>query len=68
MKRRILTIVAVAVALLVGAYGWWQFGTRKTPAGQTPLVTLNASSMTMLRDDFNRAAGQPRVVLLLSPT
>lgn len=68
MKRRIFIAALVIVAALIGGYAWWQFGTRYVPAGQPPLATLDASSLATLRDDFNRAAGETRIIVLLSPT
>jgi hypothetical protein len=68
MKRRISIAALVIVAALLGAYAWWQFGTRHVPAGQPPLATLDAGSLAALRDDFNRRAGETRIIILLSPT
>jgi hypothetical protein len=64
MKR--LRLIAIALMVLVAAaYAWWQFGTRYVPAGQPPLAAMDVAA---LRVEFNRAAGQTRVILLLSPT
>jgi hypothetical protein len=64
-SRRILTLLLFAV--LAGA-AYWYLGTHHTPNGQRALATLDAASMRSLRDDFNRAAGQTRIIVLLSPT
>jgi hypothetical protein len=32
------------------------------------MVTMNAQAIEDIRTEFNRAAGQTRVILLLSPT
>ena len=66
-KRRKLALVAVIVVLLLAA-AWYQFGGHRTAPGQPPLAELNAASIDQLRADFNAAADQPRVILLLSPT
>jgi hypothetical protein len=67
MNRRRALALTVLIAL-VAAFGWWRFGTRIVPAGQPPLETIDAASMTALREDFNRASGDVRIIALLSPT
>ncbi len=67
VNRRIwIAIALVAVVLVVLAA--WQFGTHNAPAGQPPLANLDAGSLDMLRADFNRTAGEARIIVLLSPT
>jgi hypothetical protein len=67
MKRtRVLAVLALVA--LAAAGGWWRFGGREAPAGQPPLATIDPVSIGALRDDFNRAAGQTRLIVLLSPT
>lgn len=65
MKRIAL---AAALAALLLAAAWYQFGGHRTAPGQPPLAELNASTIDRLRADFNAAADQPRMILLLSPT
>jgi hypothetical protein len=60
----VVAIVAIAAAVL----GQRQFGTHNTPAGQPALLHLSTASVETLRSDFNRASGDVRVILLLSPT
>ena len=68
MKRnRKLPLIAAAVLIVLGAL-WFQFGGHRTAQGQLPLADLNAQSMDQLRADFNAAAGETRMILLLSPT
>jgi hypothetical protein len=57
----LLTAVLVVLA-------WWQFGAHDVPAGQPPLATLDPTTISALREDFNGAAGQVRIIVLLSPT
>jgi hypothetical protein len=45
-----------------------QIGTHNAPPGQPPLANLDAGSLDMLRADFNRAAGEARIIVLLAPT
>ena len=66
-KRRKLALVAVIVALLLAA-AWYQFGGHRTAIRQPPLAELNTESLEQLRADFNAAADQPRMIVLLSPT
>lgn len=68
MKRtRTIALVAMIAALLLAA-AWYQFGGHRTAPGQQPLANLNAATLDRLRADFNAAADQPRMILLLSPT
>jgi hypothetical protein len=65
-KRRVLWLVlALALGLTLAWYVW---GPRTVPPGQPALATLSPSALETLRADFNRAAGQVRVIILLSPT
>ena len=66
-KRQKVALVLVIAALLIAA-AWYQFGGHRTAPGQPPLAELDAASIEQLRADFNAAADQPRVILLLSPT
>jgi hypothetical protein len=68
MTRRRILWTLVAIAALGLAAAWYVFGPRAVPPGQPPLATLNPSSLDTLRSDFNHAAGQPRIIVLLSPT
>ncbi len=66
-KRQKVILVSVIAALLIAA-AWYQFGGNRTAPRQPPLAELNATSIDQLRADFNAAADQPRMILLLSPT
>ena len=67
VSRRSWKVIAL-VAVVLAALAYRQFGTHNAPAGQPPLANLDAGSLEMLRADFNRAAGEARVIVLLSPT
>ena len=56
----------VGAAVLIGA--WVAWGPSHAPAGQPPLVSLDAANFTQLQKVFNDDAGKIRVVALLSPT
>jgi hypothetical protein len=58
----------IALALVAGGYGWWQFATRYAPEGQPPLATIDPASVAAVKQDFNKYAGETRIILLLSPT
>jgi hypothetical protein len=68
MKRRWRSAALLLLLLAVAAGAWWRFGSRNVPAGQPPLVTLDAAALESLRTDFNRASGGVRLIVLLSPT
>jgi hypothetical protein len=67
MKLR-LSILAVLVTAGLSGLGWHFYGGEKVPAGQLPMVSLTSVNFEQLRTAFNLAAGDVRVVLLLSPT
>ena len=64
--RKFLLLIPVA-ALAVAAW-YFYAGGHAAPASQPPLAELTSQSIEALRSDFNRAADEVRVVLLLSPT
>jgi hypothetical protein len=67
MNRRrwmVLAALGVCVALVVLP----RFFTHNTPGPQPPLGFLDARSVGTLRADFNRAANDVRIIVLLSPT
>ena len=66
-KGRRVALIAIVAALLIAA-AWYQFGGHRTAPGQAPLAELNAGSLDRLRADFNGAANETRMILLLSPT
>ena len=69
MNRRKLLLVLVILAVIgCGGFMWLRFGTHDTPAGQLPLATLDPGSLATLKAEFNAAAGETRMILLLSPT
>ena len=54
-------LLAVATSIIACGPG-------KAPGGQPAMTALTASTLEELREQFNEAVGQTRVVLLLSPT
>ena len=67
MSRRKLLLLVLPLALL-GAVAYVGFATHDAPAGQPPLAYLDLSSLAALKADFNRAADETRLIVLLAPT
>ncbi|HEV8336179.1 MAG TPA: hypothetical protein VGR67_07185 [Candidatus Polarisedimenticolia bacterium] len=67
LKRAAIGIAAVLLLVLaIAAYE--MLGPRTTPEGQPPLLELSAKNLAEFRERFNGAAGDRRVLALLSPT
>ena len=60
----IISIVLIAAITVASSY----LRNHDTPATQEALSDLNPQTLEALKDRFNRAADQPRIILLLSPT
>ena len=67
MNRTRLLWILVLVAI-AGAFAYVRFGTHDAPAGQPSLAYLDAGSLADLKADFNRAANETRIIVLLAPT
>ena len=67
MKRSRL-IVTIAVLLALTGLVYYFYAGSTVPAGQRPLVALNAGNFAQIRDNFNGSHGVVRVFALLSPT
>ncbi len=66
MKRKYL--VSSALAVLVLAAGIYLYGGSETPPGQPPLRSVTAQNVAEIKNEFNAAKGEVRLLLLLSPT
>ena len=66
MRRKHILIAVVAIAL-VGALSYF-CGGHKTPNGQPPLRRLTTQNVAEVKNAFNTAKDDVRVLLLLSPT
>ena len=64
-KKHVTLLVGVAVALSLGWYFLWS---ARTPKGQRPLTYLQPTDADQFKREFDRAAANSRMVLLLSPT
>ena len=67
-RRRLLLFVLTVVIIGVGVLAWLTLGTHYTPTGQPPLSTVDAASLSTLKEEFNRASAESRLIVLLSPT
>lgn len=66
MKKRVVIIAVVAVALVfAGVYFW---GPSSVPFGQEPLTVLSPKNLSEFSAAFDAHSDVPRMVLLLSPT
>ncbi len=66
MKRNYI-VGGLLLALLVAA-GFYLYGGGQTPSGQPPLRHVSAQSVSEIKNEFNAAKGDARVLLLLSPS
>jgi hypothetical protein len=66
MKRKYIP-GALAAALLAGALVYFYGGSR-APSGQPPLESLTVRNVAGVKNAFNAAKDEVRVLLLLSPT
>jgi hypothetical protein len=67
-SRALLLGTAAAAAVAAGLLGRHLFASRRTPAGQPPLTFLAGAGSGGLREAFNAAASETRILVLLSPT
>ena len=67
MNRRKLLLI-VAIAAIAAAFGWTRLVRHNAPIGQPPLAHLDSARLETLKAEFNGAAGEIRIIALLSPT
>ena len=60
-----LWLVGIIATLVIVWYLWLAKG---TPPGQPPLTSLTRNNLDQFKRDFDGAADEARLVLLLSPT
>jgi hypothetical protein len=70
--RQILVAVGASLAVLALVAGAWvayhHWAPHDAPAGQPTLASLTPENLDDFRELFNAAAGDARVMILLSPT
>ena len=67
MKRKGIIIGSVLAVILFALFYYFYLGST-VPNGQQPLVYLNNTNVTSLKDTFNSSANSVRVIVMLSPT
>jgi hypothetical protein len=67
MKKFSIVVALAGLAILLLA-GYAALRPRHTPDGQTQLVSLEPENLADFQSQFNDAAENVRVLLLLSPT
>ena len=65
--RQKLLLAAILVDALTGAVLYF-YGDGQAPPGQAPLQNLTAANLAGIKNSFNTAKDDVRVLLLLSPT
>ena len=66
MKRGYVFGAVVAVLLLAAFL--YLYGGSQVPSGQPPLQGVTSQSVGDIKNAFNTASGEARILLLLSPT
>lgn len=66
MKRKYI-LSAIVIAVLIGVAVYFYSGSQ-APPGQPPLERLTAQNVSAVKNAFNAAKADVRVLLLLSPT
>lgn len=67
MKRK-YGLGAILAVTLLGAALVYLHGGGRVPSGQVPLQNLTSENVATIKNAFNAAADEARVLLLLSPT
>jgi hypothetical protein len=69
MKNARRTFRITGLVLLLAAVAvWYRLAPGEAPAGQPPLVTIDAGALEGLKAEFNRHTNETRLIVLLSPT
>jgi len=66
MRSKYILGALMAVVLLAGLF--YFYGGQEAPSGQPPLRTLTVQNVADVKNDFNAAKDDVRLLLLLSPT
>jgi len=61
-------IIGFGLAVIVMLVFFYLYGGSTVPQGQQPLVRLNSSNVSELRDTFNASVNSVRLLVLVSPT
>lgn len=66
--RGILFGVGALGLAALAVFAYLRYWPRETPEGQAPLQTMTQEKLLALKENFNAASEETRVVALLSPT
>ena len=66
MKRKYIAGAVLVASLMAAAF--YLYGGGQVPSGQPQLRNISAQSLGEIKDEFNAAKDEARVLLLLSPT
>jgi hypothetical protein len=61
------TLIAIAALLAIGV-AFYVYGGHQAPIGQPPLASLTPETLSDIKNAFNAAKSEVRVLVLLSPT
>ena len=67
-RRRIFLAISAAAVFLIFYIFYYLYGGSTVPNGQQPLVRLNSSNLSSLKDAFNESKNSVRALVMLSPT
>jgi len=67
-RRRIIFAISAVAAFLILYTSYYLYGGSTVPKGQQPLVSLNSSNLSSLKDSFNGSPNSVRAIVMLSPT
>ena len=67
MKRTGIIVISVVIAVVLLLFVYFVWGS-SVPNGQQPLVRLNSTNISSLKDAFNASASDIRLIVMLSPT
>jgi hypothetical protein len=68
MNKRLRIVAGASIAVVMALFAYSYLTNHATPAGQPPLVQMTPQVLEQFKEDFNRARGQARLIVLLSPT
>ena len=72
LLRRTRVSLSAGLAVAALCVGAWVFhmvrDPRDVPAGQPPLLRIDATTLQQVKDQFNADASQTRILALFSPT
>jgi hypothetical protein len=68
MKRKRKYLLSGAIVVFLVGLGFYLYGGSQTPSGQAPLARLTTQNVDNVKNVFNAARDDVRILLFLSPT